>query len=199
MPVITISHHITHETLYEGLFADIKSAIERAAIEDIDLSHADLRHANLGNAELDGLVMRGARLDGANLAGANLSEAWLEGSIFLEAGLQNTCLCFSMLARCDFSGAQFGATDVAGACLDRARFATPSAFTLNFSDAESMQHCLYLDEALKPCVFSRPPIVITGLSKMIAVMDRHVLSGSAAIDIGDFLAHSYLRMNSTLH
>ncbi len=196
MQTIAIRHHITGAHLYGGSFPDIRRAVEQAAADGVDLSGADLRHARLGNAALDGLVMRGARLDGANLAGANMSEARLDGTVFTGAALHNACLCLSGLTRCDFTAALFGATDITGARIDRSRFSTPSAFTLNFREAESFDGCLYFDEAMTPCPFSRPPLVISGLAKTIAVMDRHVLAGAVAVEIAEFLAQAYIGMKS---
>ena len=115
MPTFTIATHHTEETLYSGTFDTLRQCVEQAAADKIILDYADLRHTNLVNAGLDNVQMRHARLDGANLMGANLSEAVLDHTIFADTGLQNACLCYSTVHNCDFDGALFGATDIAGA------------------------------------------------------------------------------------
>jgi hypothetical protein len=184
MRTIVIHHAASRTPLYSGRFATVRSCLEQAATENADLSGADLRHANLASASLDGLCLRGARLDGANLVSANLSEACLDGSILAGAALQNACLCFGSFKNCDFTGAQFGATDIAGAALDGARFSTPSAFTLNFRDARSLLACLYIGEENRSVSsFSRPPLVLTGLAQPVAILDRDIQIGPVSVPL----------------
>lgn len=177
MPDLQIRHHRTGTILYAGRFRTVRDCVEQAVRDGVCLDYADLRNANLAHAALDDATLRRARLDYANLTGANLSEARLSGASFAHATLYGTCLCFSALDSCDFRGAFFGGTDVAGAVLDRGRFSTLSAFSLNFIDAGQLQNCLYHAEDGKGCAFSKPPLVLHGLAQPIVLMEEHILIG----------------------
>jgi hypothetical protein len=186
MPETVIRHALTGRTLFAGRFAGIRYCLEAAVMKGVDMAGADLRHANLANAELDGARLKGARFDHANLSGANMSEGELDGAVFACAALQNTCLCFTALNHCDFTGASFGATDIAGARIDGARFSTLSAFSLNFRDAETLAGCLWFNEDGMPCAFSRPPVAVTGLLQPVILLDRHVQIGPVTLSIEDW-------------
>jgi hypothetical protein len=173
-----IKNHRTGGIIFEGDFPSMAKCVEQAVQEGVCMDFADLTHVNLVNASLDEACLRHARLAGANLMGANLSEADLDGADFTNAGLQNACLCFSSLRHCRFEGTGFGATDIAGCAVDRGTFSTLSAFFLNFRDTASMQGCVYADPGPMNCVFSRPPVVITGFPWPIIIMDRHIKIGS---------------------
>lgn len=182
MPHITIKHKHSGTVLAAGNCRDVRALAEQAIAMGLSLRGADLRMADLGRAMLDGADLREACLDGANLISANLSEARLCGASIRDAALQDGCLCFAELRGCDFSGSLFGATDIAGAVLDRCHFTTLSAFTLNFRDAESLGECSAGDD---PVPFSRPPVVISGLVFPVILLDRHIRIGNRVYLLDD--------------
>lgn len=181
MPQIAIKHHRTKTVLHAGHFSGLRAAVEDAVRTHVRLDGADLRHANLALAGLDGAALSGARLDGANLTGANLSESVLSGTSLAGTTLHGACLCFSDLENCDFCGALFGGTDIAGTRLDRSRFAGLSTFSLNFIDADSLKDCLYLDTDGQKHLFSHPPLVVLGLPQPLILTERHIQVGHTLI------------------
>ncbi len=180
MKTFTITTHNTGKKLYEGRFETFRRCLEQAAAQNINLDYADLRHANLVNANLDNIKMRHARLDHANLMGANLSEALMDYTNFSSAEMQNTCLCESSLQHTLFEGALFGGTDITGAQINHSCFSTLSAFHLAFRDAESLHSCQFINPDGTPCPFSRPPVVIEGLTYPVILMDQHLKIGPHA-------------------
>lgn len=181
MPLLQIKNYCTNAVIYEGRFPSVRACVEQAVREKVKLDYADLRHASLANADLDDGVLRHARLDYTNLTGANLSEVRLESAIFRGATLHGACLCFSDLTGCDFEDSQFGGSDIAGARIEYAQFSLPSSFSLNFTDAESLTGCTYLAANGQRCPFSRPPVVIHGLSLPVIFLDRHLLAGETVL------------------
>ncbi len=177
MAYIEIKSVKTGDVLFGGNFTDVKSCLENAVAAGIALEGADLRGQVLCGAALDGARMRGARFSGANMTGANMSEADFSDSDFCDAHLPDACFCFSGLRGCDFSGALFGATDIAGARLSGARFSTHSAFTLNFTDAEEVSACLFMDSDGRLFRFSGTPVVLQGLALPIVLLDEHMRIG----------------------
>lgn len=164
MPLIEIRNHRTQGIICAGEFPSMIECLEKLCREKFDLSGADLSGHNLSNANLDGLVMQSAQLKGANLTGANLSEADLKQSDLRDATLCDTCFCESNLTACDFSGARFGATDIAQAILSGAVFSTLSALDLDFQSAQTMSDCAFIQPDGTALPFGTPPIVIKGVT-----------------------------------
>ena len=173
-----ITDRRTGKILYSGRFASLRLCVEQAVADGAALDHAHLEGANLINAALDGARLQGASFRGANLMGANLSEATLDDAIFSDACLIGTCLNRSSLRHCDFEGAAFGATDIQDCRIGGCTFSTPSAFSLNFSTTADMSQCTYRADSGRSCYFSRPPVVLGGLSRLIALLDDHMLAGA---------------------
>lgn len=179
---ITIAQRRTGLILAEGMYADIRAALEEAVTQGVCLQGADLRGANLANAMLDGAVLRGADLAGANLMGANLSEAALIDCDLCNTTLYGAVFCESALQNCNFSGALCGGTDLAAVLMERCLFSSLSAVTMNFRDCEQIRNCAFHDEAGgQIALFSRPPIYIGGLDQPVIVFDSHVRVGSCMI------------------
>ena len=160
-----IARHDTSQTLFCGYFKDFKTCLETAISNKINLHYADLSAQNLTNANLDDGVLSHADFSKTNLSGANLSETYCKGANFSESSLFNTCFAYSNLNNCNFTDAEFGATDIIGSIIDGATFSTLSAFTLNFTTTRQMKDCHFITEHGEHIEFSEPPITIQGLSK----------------------------------
>lgn len=164
--------------LFEGRFDTFKACLERAVTDRVALHCVDLRNQNLTNANLDDALMPGADFSGSNLTGANMSESYFKDASFNGAALYNTCFCDSNLSACNFENAAFGATDIHGAIITRARFSTLSCFGLDFVTARAMIGCIFINPDGTPCPMSRPPLVIRGLGNDILVLlDHHTKTG----------------------
>lgn len=163
MPHVEIRNHSSQKIICAAEFPSMIEYIEKLSAEKFDLSGADLTRQNLSNANLDGILLRGARLRGANLCGANLSEADLSGSDLRDTILCNTCLCETNLTDCDFSGALFGATQIAHASLSGATFSTLSALDLDFQTTKHMKECRFVQPDGTALPFSTPPLVLKGV------------------------------------
>lgn|GEM_PF-832550 len=203
MSLYSIKNHITGAVIHSGDYESLQACIEHAISSGISLDYADLSHANLANASLDEARARHACFKGANLSGANMSEADFTGADFTGAAFYNTCLCASDLRRACFRKAVFGATDIAGSILDGAVFSSLSALLLNFQEAQSMEACLFEDvnpelNPIPSCLFSKPPLVLQGLSYPLAFLDRHIKIGHRLFCYDDILRacndHKTLRM-----
>jgi hypothetical protein len=169
--------------LFEGRFYSFKACLEQAVKDRIRLDNIDLSHKNLSNANLDNALMPSADFTGTNLTGANLSECTLTGARFSGSSLYNTFFCYSDLSGCDFEDASFGATDIHGAILADTRFSTLSCFSLDFSRAQHMRGCLYINPDGTSCRMSAPPVVIRGLRHdPIVFMDDQVKAGRNIFD-----------------
>jgi uncharacterized protein YjbI with pentapeptide repeats len=176
-----IKSYKTGEVLYAGEAISFKLCVEQAVCEGVILHNADFRHVNLADANLDDARMQYAAFHGANLSGANLSEADLQGASFRNASLYNTCLAFANGAGIDFSGAHFGATDVAGAILDGCIFDTLSALSMSFNDAKTLRGCMFTASNGHTCSFDRPPAVVRGMAQPIAVFAQDTMIGHIAL------------------
>jgi uncharacterized protein YjbI with pentapeptide repeats len=176
MKIQTI-RNVAGDVVFEGCFDTMRACAEMAVSTGVCLDGAVLSGENLMNASLDGSRLRGARLDNANLTGVNLSEALLDGADFTNASLQGACLCQSSLRGCNFDGASFGDTDIAGSNIGGSHFSTPSAFLLNFIDTADMSGCYYSASVTEAYLMSRPPVTIHGLPFPVAFMDEAVKIG----------------------
>ena len=174
----TIKSVQTGSILYAGTFKSFAACLEAALAENISLKQADLRFTNLLCADLDGIDLDGAHLSGANLTGANLSEASLRNTDFSNTGLYGTVFCESDLSGANFDGALFGGTDICGACMKDCIFSTLSAYLLDFRLADTVEGCIFIDPDGLCSPFSRPPLVIRGLSHPLMLTDRHIRFGN---------------------
>ncbi|MCB1652073.1 MAG: pentapeptide repeat-containing protein [Alphaproteobacteria bacterium] len=182
MKTYTLQTVKTQEVLFEGTFPSFKDCLESAVRKKITLDNVDLRHKNLSHANLDNAVMPGADFSHSNLNGVNLSESHLRGAVFKNATLHGACLCYSNLSECIFEDSSFGATDIFGAILGRARFSTLSCFSLNFSAALHMEECLFVDAVGTLSKMSYPPVVIHGLSHHpLIILDQDIKEGHTTI------------------
>lgn len=177
MAHIIIRHIRTRRPLFSGDYPDLRSCVEDAVTQNVPLNNADLSHANLCNAQLDGACLDRACLKEANMTGANLSEASLCHSVLDHAQLHSTTLCEATLSGTSFRGALFGATDIAGASLQSCQFDTLSALDLDFVHARLLNNCAFTSGNERFCRFSRPPLVLRGLSPVIACFDHSLLLG----------------------
>ncbi|MBK9586936.1 MAG: pentapeptide repeat-containing protein [Alphaproteobacteria bacterium] len=89
--------------------------------------------------------------EGSKPHGRKPLEADLKQSDLRDATLCDTCFCRSNLTACDFSGARFGATDIAQAILSGAVFSTLSALDLDFQSAQTMSDCAFIQPDGPPC------------------------------------------------
>jgi hypothetical protein len=94
-----------------------------ADLGDCSLRECDLRGANLQGARLDGADLWGADLSGANLTLASLRGAILRGCLLRDAQLPKANLEQANLHRADLVNANIEEVRLAGANLERARFA----------------------------------------------------------------------------
>jgi len=173
----------TGETLFAGFFKDFKTCLETAVMRRTPLHHVDLKGRNLTNANLDDGIFAHANFSGSNLTGANLSESYCKGANFAGTSLFNTCLAYSNLTTCNFQDASFGATDMAGAVIDGARFSTLSAFTIDFTKARQMHGCTFTAHDGSISSLSTPPICITGVDKApIIMLDEHIYRGHRRLE-----------------
>lgn len=175
-----IRSRLTKEVIFSGEYVSLKACVEDAARKGFVLDYADFRRANLTHANIDGLKGNHICFDYANLVGANLSESVIGQSSFCNASLQNVCFCEANYYDCDFRGALFGASDIAGAVLRRCVFDTLSCFSLNFIDAGLIHSCSYVSENMT-CPMNSDPLVLNGLEYPIIFMDEHISFGSLVV------------------
>lgn len=180
MPKITIKHSRTGQALFSGDFLSLRDATEAAIADNISLACADLRHANLVNAHLDGAMLDGVQLDEANLMGANISEASLCRACLTNTQLHNAVLCETILNNTDCRGAIFGGTDISNTQIKHCRFDTLSALDLDFSSSKTMDKNSFVADSEYLCAFSRPPLVLHGLSMHVACFDHALMIGHHA-------------------
>src|SRR5690606_27490855 len=105
--------------------------------------NADLRHKNLQCANIDSVQLNGADLRFCNLNYANMSESNIAGADLRGASLIGTCMAETNLANSALQDASFGATDIGYAILDGCHFSTLSALQLPFTEARSIQNCVF--------------------------------------------------------
>ena len=180
----SIQHITTQSTLFEGIFASLKTCTEAAVREGADLSGADFRLKNLHGANLDDGAFAGADFRGTNLGGANLSEANLRGCRFENANLVDTCLAHSNAQGSDFSGARLGATDIAGADLRECLFAGLATFSLDFMAVADMGGSAYRHIETRLLPMTRPPRVLMGfMSTVAAMLDQHMVIGQRILPL----------------
>ena len=186
MQFYTIKRRQTGKIIFSGHFLNFKACVEQAIADKISLFQADLRNTNFLNAELDGGDFRQADFSGSNMSGANASECQMQGANLSAVTLHGAVLCESNFRKTIFDGALFGATDVFGSNLSACRFSTPSAFTLNFSDAKTMTGSQFANSCGTLCQISRPPVVISGLNQTVVMMDDHIKIGANVFALGGF-------------
>jgi hypothetical protein len=170
MPKQSIHSVQNGSMLFEGIFDSFTTCLEQAVTERVNLSGADFRNRNLSNACLDDGQFAAADFSGANLTGANLSEAILRGACLENTDLYNTCLAYADLRDTRLDHAGFGATDITGADITRARFAALSCFSLDFASAAAMNECVYIADTGFEFSFSAPPLVVRGLGRKLLVL-----------------------------
>ena len=86
------------------------------------------------------------------------------------------------LTACDFKYTSFGATDIMGATITKARFSGTSCFTLNFIQTRDMQECAYIHSDGQTSEMSNPPIVIHGTNAHpIIIMDNTIKSAQTIV------------------
>lgn len=178
MPSFTITSHKTNEILFEGDFVSLRKCVESAVANNVSLRCAYLANADLSHACLDGADFTDACLDGTDLTDTNLSEADLTGASCVGANCTQTCFCETRLTQVNFRDASFCLTLLTDALIDACLFTCPSALTLPFSQARLGQN-LYEHDG-KPLAFTAPPIVVTGLSQVLAFLDDTALIGNRA-------------------
>ncbi len=179
MQNFVLNNYTDNKELFSGGYSSFIECLEDAIEQNIDLSSIDLKNKNLSNANLDGANMPMAYLAGANLTGANLSEANLRNSVFYNCSLYNTCLSYSNLQGCDFRDANFGATLIEGANIQKCIFSTLSCFDLDFYFTDNMSGCLFVTADGAPHNMSNPPIILRGLMNThIVVLDNTIKIGA---------------------
>ncbi len=174
----TIYSYKTKTALFSGNFKDIKTCLEQAVQNKTNLKYANLKNIDLSNANLDDATLPHADFSGTNLSGTNLSESLLQGAIFNDASLYNTCLAYSDLSSCHFKNSAFGATDITGCDISNSRFSGLSCFGLEFTHTKKMGNCTFKNPCGKILPFSNPPTVITGLNTQpIILIEEHIKIG----------------------
>lgn len=183
-----IRNHINGSSLFSGQYKCFKDCLEDAHINRVSLRYADLRNQNLSNLQLDEADLSHALFAGSNLAGANLSDGSFTGSDFSSCDLYNACFAYSDLTGCNFEYAGFGATDIAGCNISRSRFAALSCFSLNFTQVENMNACIYKSGDGAKAIMSKPPVVISGLSvSPVVILDDMAYCGDQRIHENSFV------------
>lgn len=184
MQTRTIKHKTTKEIIFKGIYNNDKECIEDAVFNKINLENADLRHKNFQCANIDTAKLNGADLRYCNLNYANISESDLTGADLRGASLIGTCLAETDLINTTMQDACFGATDIGYATLDGCHFSTLSALHLRFTEASSMQHCVFHSIHGEKYCFSTPPIVIQGLFKeCLYFLENRMLIGHKALPL----------------
>lgn len=180
--------HATEEVMFEGWFTTIRGCVEQAVADHVCLDGVDLTGANLANANLDDAQMAGACLSGVNLNGANLSEGVFDHADMRGADLTYACLALSSLMNVDMTGASFAATDVTDAVISGCQFSCPSVFTTLFRRTAVFKNCSYVHAEKGIFPMSKPPVVISGLSRDIVYLDHTIKLGNEFIAKGDLTA-----------
>lgn len=184
MQTITIKNRNTGAIIFKGLYNNNKECIEDAISKRINLENADLRHTNLQCVNIDTAQLNGADLRFCNLNYANISESNLSGADLRGASLIGTCLAEANLTNSNMRDACFGATDIGYAILDGAQFSTLSALALPFTEANSMQLCVFHSVHQQKFTFSEPPIMIQGLFKEnIYLIEKNALIGHTLLPL----------------
>lgn len=148
----------TRETLYEGLHASVKEAVESALSKNIALHYIDLSYCELCHINLDGVFMNNACFREANLVGANMSEAKFFDCDFAAANLSDACLCYSDLTRCNFRYAHFGGADISMSSIDFCDFQGQSLCQLDLNSAYRLAGLAFYTET-KIYRFANPPSI----------------------------------------
>lgn len=189
MHYFKITTHTKHDTLFEGRFKDFKSCLEHAVDDGVKLNHADLTRQNLSGADLDGATFEGADFSYSNLNGANIAEANLKGARLCYSDLYNTCFAESDLQYSMFDHAQFGGTLIYDADLSFSRFSDQSCFSLNFTEARTLEGCMYVLSDKRVTTMGNPPVVISGLRPQpIVFLDEFILTGDGTYPRSQWLA-----------
>lgn len=183
MELYRISSVRTRSLLFEGRYSSFGRCLEAALAKGIDLRNADLRRKNLSCANLDDACLEGADFRDANLTGVNLTEARLNRCDFSGALLFDACFGYSELRECLFRRTRFGGTDFAGADLSGSVFSGREALFVDFAGISSMEGVLYESEDGQTCGMSWPPMVLSGFSHPVAVLDGHFLIGRTMFKI----------------
>ncbi len=204
MKYYKLEKHTNRATLFEGYYSSFKACLEDAVAKKTDLSEIDLKYRKLNNFNLDTAYMPGADFSHANLTGTNLSESTLSASVFYSTYMHSTCLCESKLNRCDFRGAEFGATLIDGADLCDSTFTTLSSFDLNFTQCKSIVGSKFVDVEGKHYNMSQVPVVIKGVfDTPIVFLDQVIKIGGKNFSIElfnrllkkqHFADHAYMAM-----
>lgn len=181
MTIFTIKHAKTGAILFSGAFKSMKQCLEAAVNNNTDLSYADLRHARLRGANLDGARLNFAALNGADCTGANLSEACLQGANFSLADLSIACLCDADMRDTNMCGTTMAGALVHGANITGARFGSPCALLLPFTDMQMGQNTYHDAASGTLCGFNRPPLVILSFPHRLVVFDTHIMLGNRLI------------------
>ena len=182
-----ICHH-TAEILYEGWFENIKLCVEAAVIDHVNLDGVNLEGVNLACANLDDAQMAGANFKDANLNGANLSESVFDYAVMQGADLNHACFAMSSLMNVNMLDASFANTDVTDAIISGCQFSCPSVFTTAFKRAEIFKSCDYRQDNNKTFSMTKPPVVISGLSRDIVYLDNIIKIGGEFFLKGDLVA-----------
>lgn len=199
MNTYTLYTHHDNRTLFSGKYNTFEDCLEDAIFQKTDLSYIDLKYKNLSNLNLDGAIMPYADLKGSNLIGANMSECYLDGTIFDDSSLYNTCFAYSQMPSCSFLGCQFGATMIEGCNIQDSKFSTSSCFDLDFYLTTAMSGCIYVDQNYRTHKMSEPPSVLKGfLNTPIIILDQSIKVGSQFFSYEDALPSVLSLINQTL-
>lgn len=178
----------TGEMIFEGWFETIKQTVEQAVIDHVCLDGVDLSGVNLACANLDDAQLSGANLSSANLNGANLSESIFDNANLSGADVSHACFALSSCMNVNMIGTSFGNTDVTDAVISGCQFSCPSVFTMSFGRAAMFANCTYIGMDGMPCRMTKPPVVITGLSREVVYMDDVIKIGNDFVSKIDMIA-----------
>ena len=176
---------IDGKTIVKTSHRTIRKTVEWCVSEGIGLHSADLRKARLSQASLDGLKARGACFWGADFSGADMGFADLRRADLRCANLEKTCLAESDLEKADLQGAYFAGALLEGVNMEKAVVSCPSVWGCNMQDAASLEGLIYRHRGEMDIVLSRPPLIVRGLGKRLAVFDGACLWGADLYRAGE--------------
>ena len=165
---------IDEKTIYQGTHHSLNEAIESAITKNISLDGIDLSNTILHHINLDGVSLRNAYFRGADLTGANMSEANFTDCDFSFSTLDNACLCYSNINRCNFRSSILKGTDISMISIENSNFEGFSALTLPLHTAFHICGLTYHHFG-KTHSLDTPPTLIRSADKLIAVIGNAVI------------------------
>ena len=157
MTSVKITNRFTGAVLFEAdlgaVYDSAAHSVRLGAAAKIALkAGADLECANLADANLAGANLAGANLAAADLTDADLTRANLADAYLTDANLEGACLTGAYLTGASLADANLSRANLEGANLARAKW----------KDGVTL---------------SRAPIIISGATYAITILDRHMIIG----------------------